>query len=145
MYSTIVVGTDGSPTAKVAVSRAGELAALCGATVHLVHGAGSAVVSAGAAAMMATPVAMTADSLNQLEAELEVQAGELRARGVEVQTHVEAQSGPEALLGYAESVGADLIVVGNQGMAGKRRFILGSVPNAVSHHAPCSVLIVRTN
>ncbi len=143
MYSTIVVGTDGSATASVAVARAGELAALCGATVHLVHGAGSAVTAD--AAMMAVPVAVTEDALERLKAELDQHAEPLRAKGVDVIVHVEAASGPEALLGYAENVEADLIVVGNQGMTGKRRFILGSVPNAVSHHAPCSVLIVRTD
>ena len=37
-----------------------------------------------------------------------------------------------------------MIVVGNKGMQGSRRFLLGSVPDKVSHHAPCSVLIVRT-
>ena len=142
MYSTIVVGTDGSATASVAVTRAGELAKLCGGTVHLVHGAGSAVVAD--AAMMAVPVALTEDSLDGLRAELDKQAEPLRSSGVEVVVHVEPASGPEAVLGYAENVDADLIVVGNQGMTGKRRFILGSVPNAVSHHAPCSVLIVRT-
>jgi nucleotide-binding universal stress UspA family protein len=45
----------------------------------------------------------------------------------------------------AETEGADLIVVGNKGMTGARRFLLGNVPNKVSHHAPCSVLIVRTS
>ena len=44
----------------------------------------------------------------------------------------------------AEENGADLIVVGNKGMTGARRYLLGSVPNNVSHHAPCSVIIVRT-
>ncbi len=44
----------------------------------------------------------------------------------------------------AEEVDADLIVVGNKGMTGARRFLLGSVPNKVSHHAPCSVFIART-
>ena len=44
----------------------------------------------------------------------------------------------------AEERGADLIVVGNKGMTGARRFLLGSVPNKISHHAPCSVLIIRT-
>ncbi len=39
---------------------------------------------------------------------------------------------------------ADLIVVGNKGMTGAKRFLLGSVPNKVSHHAPCSVMIIRT-
>ncbi len=39
---------------------------------------------------------------------------------------------------------ADLVVVGNKGMTGAKRFLLGSVPNKVSHHAPCGVYIVRT-
>ena len=47
-------------------------------------------------------------------------------------------------LDVAEEQGAELIVVGNKGMTGAKRFLLGSVPNKVSHHAPCSVLIVRT-
>ncbi len=42
----------------------------------------------------------------------------------------------------AEKHGADLIVVGNQGM---QRKVLGSVPNTVSHKANCSVLIVKTS
>ena len=50
----------------------------------------------------------------------------------------------EVLLSEAEKLGADLIVVGNKGMTGARRFLLGSVPNKVSHHAPCSVFIART-
>ena len=45
----------------------------------------------------------------------------------------------------AEEKNADLIVVGNRGMTGASRFVLGSVPNKVSHHAPCSVMIVRTS
>jgi nucleotide-binding universal stress UspA family protein len=44
----------------------------------------------------------------------------------------------------AENVGADLVVVGNRGMSGVRRFVLGSVPNKVSHHSPCNLLIVDT-
>ncbi len=50
----------------------------------------------------------------------------------------------DAILKVAEDVEADLIVVGNKGMTGARRFLLGSVPNKVSHHAPCSVFIART-
>jgi nucleotide-binding universal stress UspA family protein len=47
------------------------------------------------------------------------------------------------LCDLAAHLQADLVVVGNKGMQGGRRF-LGSVPNTVSHHAPCSVLIVDT-
>ena len=50
----------------------------------------------------------------------------------------------DAILDVAEEQGADLIVIGNKGMTGAKRFLLGSVPNKVSHHAPCSVLIIRT-
>ena len=50
----------------------------------------------------------------------------------------------DAILDVAEETNADLIVVGNKGMTGAKRFLLGSVPNKVSHHAPCSVMIVQT-
>ena len=50
----------------------------------------------------------------------------------------------DAILDVAEETGAGLIVVGNKGMTGAKRFLLGSVPNKISHHAPCSVLIIRT-
>jgi nucleotide-binding universal stress UspA family protein len=48
------------------------------------------------------------------------------------------------LVELAEHLKADLLIVGNRGMTGVRRFMLGSVPNKVAHHAPCSVLIVDT-
>ena len=51
----------------------------------------------------------------------------------------------EALISVAEAVDADLVVVGNRGMTGMTRFVLGSVPNKVSHHCPCSLLIVNTD
>jgi nucleotide-binding universal stress UspA family protein len=75
---------------------------------------------------------------------LDAAAGAARKEGLEVQTHP-IEGGPaEAILGVAERTKADLIVVGNKGMTGARRYILGSVPNSVAHHAPCSVMIIRT-
>ena len=58
--------------------------------------------------------------------------------------HLRMGSPAEAIVSMAEEQKADLIVVGNKGMTGAKRFLLGSVPNKVSHHAPCSVIIVRT-
>ena len=53
-----------------------------------------------------------------------------------------AQGDPaDVLCAIAEQHGADLLVVGNKGM---QRRVLGSVPNSVSHKAPCSVMIVKT-
>jgi nucleotide-binding universal stress UspA family protein len=60
-------------------------------------------------------------------------------------THILAGEPADCLLKVAEDVGADLLVVGNKGMQGPKRFLLGSVPNRVAHHADCSVLIVHTS
>jgi nucleotide-binding universal stress UspA family protein len=62
---------------------------------------------------------------------------------IPVTTHVVPAHPATALLSVAEAVGADLIVVGNRGMKGPRR-VLGSIPNNVSHHASCDVLVVDT-
>ena len=76
---------------------------------------------------------------------LDAAAADARKAGVEeVQTHPVEGDPAEAILNVAEETKADLIVVGNKGMTGARRFVLGSVPNNISHHAPCSVIIVRT-
>ena len=64
--------------------------------------------------------------------------------GVKVNTFARQGDPADAILDVAEENKADLIMVGNKGMTGAKRFLLGSVPNKVSHHAPSSVLIVRT-
>jgi nucleotide-binding universal stress UspA family protein len=63
----------------------------------------------------------------------------------EVETVARQGDAADAILDVAEEQRSDLIVVGNKGMTGAKRFLLGSVPNKISHHAPCSVLIVRTS
>ncbi len=59
---------------------------------------------------------------------------------------VRAESGDPAnvLMTVANDEHADVIVLGSKGMASASRFVLGSVPNKVSHHAPCDVLIIHT-
>lgn len=145
MYSTIVVGTDGSATAQGAVNAAVGLAKTFGATVHLVCGyrpPSQAVVLGGAD----TPLgALPADDeVREIyEREIDAQAEPARAAGVPYEVHLLPGGGAQAILDVAEATKADLIVVGNRGMTGMRR-VLGSVPNNVAHHAHCSVLIVDT-
>ena len=79
-----------------------------------------------------------------VEATLDEVAEKAQAAGVEISRHARQGDPADAILDVAEEMGADLIVVGNKGMTGAKRFLLGSVPNKVSHHAPCSVLIIRT-
>jgi len=126
MFRTIVVGTDGSETARQAVREAVGLAAALGASIELV----SAYASGGREDFGAT---------------LREAAAEVEAAGVPLRTHHREGDAADAILDVAEERGADLIVVGNKGMTGAKRFLLGSVPNKVSHHAPCSVLIIRTS
>jgi nucleotide-binding universal stress UspA family protein len=146
VFTRIVVGTDGSETAAEAVRQAIDLAKLAGAQLSIVS------------AFAPVPDRKVKDQQREAPADVQYEIGpredvnlvldaaaaDARKEGIEVQTHpVEGDPG-EAILNVAEETKADLIVVGNKGMTGARRFLLGSVPNNISHHAPCSVIIVRT-
>ena len=63
---------------------------------------------------------------------------------LDVHTHVRPDEPAQALVAVADETRARMIVVGSQRMRGARR-VLGSVPNRVSHHARCAVLIVPTD
>jgi len=149
VYQVIVVGTDGSDTAHVAVHAATTLASVLGATLHVVHAAPrrSPGVIAFAASGGVSELA-AADKNKAIAAEsqgiCEEAAAEARRLRVAVELHSVPGEPADALVAVAEDVGADLLVVGNRGMSGARRFVLGSVPNTVSHHCPCSLLIVDT-
>ena len=79
-----------------------------------------------------------------VEVTLEAAAAVAREAGVTVNVYPRQGDPADAILDVAEEQNADLVIVGNKGMTGAKRFLLGSVPNKVSHHAPCSVLIIRT-
>jgi nucleotide-binding universal stress UspA family protein len=146
VFTRIVVGTDGSDTAAEAVRQAIDLAKLSGATLSVVSAYAPVSKSKVKEAQLEAPpdVQYEIGPREDVNLVLDAAAATARKEGLEVQTHpVEADPG-EAILNVAEETNADLIVVGNKGMTGARRFLLGSVPNNVSHHAPCSVMIVRT-
>ncbi len=146
MFRSIVVGTDGSDTARQAVRQAIELARSVGARIELV----SAYETVSDARLRQDSIQVPEDlqwMINpraDVQAMLEEAAAEIRAGGVQVELFARQGDPADAILDVAEERGSDLIVVGNKGMTGAKRFLLGSVPNKVSHHAPCSVLIIRT-
>jgi nucleotide-binding universal stress UspA family protein len=146
LFSRIVVGTDGSETAAGAVGQAIELARLSDAQLSLVSAyqpvSGRRVRDE--AAQAPADVQHEIGPREDVNLILEAAAAEARKQGIEVATHPVEADPADAILNVAEETRADLIVVGNKGMTGARRYLLGSVPNNVSHHAPCSVLIVRT-
>ncbi|MFL5894082.1 MAG: universal stress protein [Thermoleophilaceae bacterium] len=147
MYGSIVVGTDGSDTAREAVRQAAELAKAVGADVFLV----SAYEPVSEARLrqerrdVPEDVSWVVNPREDVQAVLDEEAERVRGIGIgQVETFAREGDPADAILDVAEEKGSDLIVVGNKGMTGARRFLLGSVPNKVSHHAPCNVMIVRT-
>jgi nucleotide-binding universal stress UspA family protein len=146
MFGSIVVGTDGSDTAKEAVRQAVELAQSVGAELLLVsaYQPVSRVAVTREAAQMPEDVQWMVSAREDVATLLAEAAETAEAVGVPVQTFPRQGDPADAILDVAEERDADLIVVGNKGMTGAKRFLLGSVPNRVSHHAPCSVLIIRT-
>jgi nucleotide-binding universal stress UspA family protein len=147
MFETIVVGTDGSETATEAVRQATALARSlgAGARLHLVtayrpieslYVGPDVVATAGIAALV--------DPRNEARTVVEEAAAKVRAEGVDADVYVWPGDAASAIIDVATTARADLIVVGSRGMSGAARFLLGSVPNKVSHHAPCNVMIVRT-
>jgi nucleotide-binding universal stress UspA family protein len=144
MISTVAVGTDGSETAGTAMAAALELAERFGATLVVLsaytgqpRGSSMPRVSGGAS----PDVDWASNEAQQVERILAAAEEAASERGLECRTAM-AQGDPgEVLVDLAERHGADVLVVGNKGM---HRRVLGSVPNTVTHKAPCSVYVVKT-
>jgi nucleotide-binding universal stress UspA family protein len=123
VYRKILVGTDGSKTAAKAVDRAVEVARASGAALTI----------------------FSAASRDKGEKIVASEAQRHAGSGVAIDSRVEEGEPVGALIDAARGGGYDLLVMGNRGMTGVTRFLrLGSVPNKVSHHLPCSLLIVKT-
>jgi nucleotide-binding universal stress UspA family protein len=146
MFGRIVVGTDGSETAKEAVRQATDLAKQVGASLDVVSAYEPVPQSRLREERQQVPQDLehTVTPREDVDATLAEAVKDIEATGVGVQTYARQGDPADAIIDVAEEQEADLIIVGNKGMTGAKRFLLGSVPNKVSHHAPCSVLIVRT-
>ena len=124
---TIVVGVDGSQTGAKALTVALWLAGVLGAAVHVVSAYGFLQEPSDAEAVLAAATRAA------------------RAKGLQAVTHARRDDPAEALIAVAEEHDADLLVVGSTGRSRASRSLLSSVPDKISHHAPCSLLIARTD
>ena len=122
LYQSLLIGTDGSPTAAEAARKGFELALMLKAGVSLLY-VGEDELVGGIA----------------LE-----EAAAAKLGRTEVRTRIVAGEPADRICQVAVEEGHDLIVVGNKGMAGARRYLLDSVPNKVAHNAPTDVLIAKT-
>jgi nucleotide-binding universal stress UspA family protein len=146
MFKSIVVGTDGSDTANQAVRQAVELALAVGASIDLVSAYAPVPAQRLSEERRQAPedLQWAITPREDVDATLAAAAEIAQQAGVDVEVFPRQGDPADAILDVAEERDADLIIVGNKGMTGAKRFLLGSVPNKVSHHAPCSVLIIRT-
>jgi nucleotide-binding universal stress UspA family protein len=150
MFRSVVVGTDGSTTARTAVRAAAQLAAMSGADLHIVCAYRSAAwitsfcAEGYAVGMPTVDIASVARGVAEdARRVLEQAQKDAAGIGVDAMTHAIASDPCDALCRIATLLDADLVVVGDRGMSGASR-MFGSVPNKVTHHAPCSVLVVDT-
>lgn len=126
----ILVATDGSATANEAVMWAAALATQNDAELVLVR-----VLSPAPA-----PEAGTAE-----EVEIDLAQLAMRCAGPRGTARVLVDDDPaRAIVRVAVEVEPDLVVVGSAGMTGRKKFLLGNVPNRVSHLCPFSVVILKT-
>jgi nucleotide-binding universal stress UspA family protein len=120
------------------------LAALCGGHLHI------ATVAPRIPVLVAPDMVVASNEWGEASAESARLALEgataiaAEAGAGAVTTHSLGGDAADALLSLCDEVHADLLVVGNRGMQGARRFLLGSVSSRCAHHADCSVLIVQT-
>lgn len=126
MVRRVLVATDRSETAEVAVRFAAEMATRFGADLVLLQ-----VVVPPAT----TSVSMTEDLVRHAQ-ELCGDSG--------YGTVVVGEDPARAIIDAAEAEDVDVVVVGNVGMSGRKEFLLGNVPNRVSHGTPRTVVIVNT-
>jgi nucleotide-binding universal stress UspA family protein len=144
MGDSIVVGTDGSESAKLAVREAVRLARALGAELHVVSAFEPLRAKVSGAPEGAAKVWQPLPD-SEVESILGQAGAAVRMQEVAVTTHAIQKDPADALLTVAEKVGAGMIVVGSQGMHGTQRLKLGNVPNQISHKARCNVLIVNTD
>jgi nucleotide-binding universal stress UspA family protein len=139
MFKKILVGTDGSDSATKAVTHAAAMAEAMGAELVLIH-------------VYPSPRSDVGSTFGRADAYPGQEIGQAVLRDAEkhfggkvkIKSVLREGDPAEGLIDVAEEENIDLIIVGNRGMTGAKRFLLGSVPNQVSHHAPCNVLIVHT-
>jgi nucleotide-binding universal stress UspA family protein len=143
MIQTITVGTDGSDTASKAVGFALDVAEKFGAKVVVASSYRPVGEDRIRQEQRDAPqdIQWSINPTEDVDSALRAVEQEARSRGLEVTSEAREGDPADVLCEIAEEHGADLLVVGNKGM---HRRVLGSVPNSVSHKAPCSVVIVKT-
>ncbi len=144
MFQQILVPVDGSDTALAAIGRAARLAQAFGSRVSAVY-----VIDPYPFAGVGTDIAFAQEqyltaAANEATAALDAARSAAEAAGVALGTQVvEGHAVHRGIVETAESLGADLIVIGSHGRKGLEKLVLGSVTQSVLADATVPVLVVR--
>lgn len=139
MFNLIVVPLDGSAHSLRALDCARELADTHGSKLVLLH------------AFQQTSDLRGSEGFNQMvgkrkrkgEQILEAAVQRIGRTSFDVEQDLLEGPAADAIISVVETRGADLVVMGTRGMGSLKGMVFGSVSTKVSHHAPCSVLVVR--
>lgn len=142
-FRKILVPLDFSKYADAALELAIELAREHGAEVHLVH-----AYELPAAVTMAYGIAIPQAVWNGVQEAASARLAEGRKRveaaGLKAETHLATAPAADAIANAAETIGADLIVMGTRGLTGLKHVLLGSVAERTIRTARCPVLTVKS-
>lgn len=142
---TILVPTDFSADAEKALSTAIELAKLFGARIVVLHAYHVDIpMVSPMAGGYALPQGFYEDLRSQATAQVEKLAKAAAAEGIEATGLALQEPAAAGIAAQAESLPADLIVMGTRGLTGLKHMVLGSVAERVVRTAPCPVLTVKT-
>jgi nucleotide-binding universal stress UspA family protein len=142
----ILLATDGSEEAALAAHTATDVAGKTDSELHVVLvGLSAAYVGMGPPEIADIPPPRQEELDEEARRLLDAQVKQIEADGSTVaQAHLRVGRPGEQIVVLAEEIGAGLIVMGNRGLGGLRRLLMGSVSDSVVRHAHCLVLIVRT-
>jgi len=144
----ILVGTDGSEEAALALSTAADLAKSTNSELHIAYVFPTAVQRPFPNPITARPAEVLEheleEAMNQAQSFLNREVEQVKGEGVEVaDTHLTRGRPDTELVHLSEEIDAGLIVMGSRGLGGVRRALMGSVSDSVVRHAHCPVLVVR--
>jgi nucleotide-binding universal stress UspA family protein len=137
--NSIILATDGSPSAADATTQAVELARATGAKLFVVSVWHEGLTTYSAGGLPESKRAAKEQACDAAGAALEV----ARAAGIEAESFVLEGDAVERICESAADTKASLLVVGSHGFGPVRRLVFGSVSTALLHRAPCPVLVVR--
>lgn len=144
MINTIAVGTDGSDTAGRAVDFAIDMAQRYDSELVVASSYRPVREDRLRKDKEEAPadIQWSINPTQEVDATLRAVEEQARDRGLRVTSEARMGDPADVLCDIAEQHDADILVVGNKGM---QRRVLGSVPNSVTHKAPCSVIVVKTD